>query len=145
MGAELLHDRGRGPELVGTRITVYNLLPDLLDPEVTEAQVCRIYNLTPAQVAAVRAYILNNPDTVLARHLEIEERMAAGNPPELVERMQKMHETFQRFKAWAAEEQKEIASDKIAEAATGKPQTRVSFPSFRDWLASQESHPAEGP
>lgn len=27
MSNELMHDRGRGPEIIGTRITVYNLLP----------------------------------------------------------------------------------------------------------------------
>ena len=30
MANDLIHDRGRGPEIVGTRITVYNLLPHLL-------------------------------------------------------------------------------------------------------------------
>ena len=32
---------------------------------------------TPDQIAAARAFILNNPDTVLTRHLEIEKRIAA--------------------------------------------------------------------
>ena len=35
---ELIHDRGRGPEIVATRITVYNLLPYFLDGAVTEAE-----------------------------------------------------------------------------------------------------------
>ena len=35
MTTDLIHDRGRGPEIVGTRITVYDLLPDFLDPRVT--------------------------------------------------------------------------------------------------------------
>ena len=80
MGTDLIHDRGRGPEIVGTRITVYNLLPHFLDPSATEAYICRVYELTPEQVAAARAYVLNNPETVLAEHLAIEARMAAGNP-----------------------------------------------------------------
>ena len=29
MPKELIHNRGRGPELVGTRVTVYSLLPHL--------------------------------------------------------------------------------------------------------------------
>src|SRR5437879_4760919 len=37
MANDLIHDRGRGPEIVGTRITVYNLLPHFLDPTATEA------------------------------------------------------------------------------------------------------------
>jgi len=94
MATNLIHDRGRGPEIVGTRITVYNLLVDFLDSEMTEAQICRLYELTPEQVGAARAYILNNPDTVLARHLEIEARNAVGNPPELAERMKRTHVVF---------------------------------------------------
>lgn len=60
-----------GPEIIGTRINVYHLLPYFLDPTATEAQIAALYELTIEQVAAARAYVLNNPDTVLARHLEI--------------------------------------------------------------------------
>src|ERR1700688_2427356 len=95
MAADLIHDRGRGPEVVGTRITVYNLLPHFLDPTATEAYICRLYELTPEQTAAARAYVLNNLDTVLARHLELETRMAAGNPPEVMERAKQTHALFQ--------------------------------------------------
>jgi uncharacterized protein (DUF433 family) len=100
MTSELIHDPGRGPEIIGTRITVYNLLPDFLDPTATEADICRFYELTPEQVAAARAYVLNNPDSVLAKHLEIEARMAAGNPPEVIEQAKHTHESFLRFREW---------------------------------------------
>src|SRR3954466_11645731 len=105
MATDLIQDRGRGPEIVGTRITVYNLLPYFLDPTVTEAYLCRLYSLTAEQVAAARAYVLNNADTVLARHLEIEARMAAGNPPEVIERAKQTHANFLSFKEWLAEHQ----------------------------------------
>lgn len=55
MGSDLIHDRGRGPEIVGTRITVYNLLPYFLDETATEAFLCRPYKLTPAVAYAARA------------------------------------------------------------------------------------------
>src|SRR3954451_11338583 len=100
MTTDLIHDRGRGPELVGTRITVYNLLPHFLDPTATEAYLCRLYELTPEQVAAARAYVLNNPDTVLAAHLRIEARMAQGNPPEVVEQARRTHAALLNFKEW---------------------------------------------
>src|SRR6516164_5429027 len=103
--SDVIQDRGRGPEIAGTRITVYNLLQSFLDPRVTEAEICRVYELTPEQVAAARAYILSNPDTVLAKHLEIEERMAAGNPPEVRERAQRVKSTLTRFKQWLAEQE----------------------------------------
>jgi uncharacterized protein (DUF433 family) len=102
MASELIHDRGRGPEIVGTRITVYNLLPDFLEPAKTESEICRIYELAPEQVAAARAYVLNNAETVLAKHLEIEAKMAEGNPPPLIEKMKETHAALLRFKDWLA-------------------------------------------
>ena len=66
---------------------MYNLLPDFLDACKTEADIGRFYELTAEQVAAARAYILNNAETVVAEHLEIEARLAAENPPEVVERL----------------------------------------------------------
>ena len=103
MANDLIHDRGRGPEIRGTRITVYNLLPHFLDPTETEAYICGLYELTPEQVAAARAYVLNNPEGVLAQHLKIEARMAEGNPPEVIEKARKTHDTFLNFKKWLAE------------------------------------------
>src|SRR5436190_15832441 len=105
MTTELIHNRGRGPEIVGTRITVYNLLPHFLDPTATEAYICRVYELTPEQVAAARAYVLNNPETVLAEHLRIEARMADGNPPQVIEQARHTHAAFLSFKQWLAERQ----------------------------------------
>ncbi len=94
----LIHDRGRGPEIVGTRITVYHLLGDFLDPTITEADLGETYELTPQQVAAARAYVLQHADVVLARHLELEARMAEGNSPEVIERARRTHDNFIRFR-----------------------------------------------
>ena len=94
MSNEMIHDRGRGPELIGTRITVYNLLPYFLDPSVTEADIARSYDLTPEQIAAARAFVLNNADSVLAEHLKIEERLARGNPPEVREEAERAKRTM---------------------------------------------------
>jgi hypothetical protein len=44
------------PEIIGPRLTVYHLMPYFLDPTVTEAYLCRLYQLTPEQVSAARAY-----------------------------------------------------------------------------------------
>jgi uncharacterized protein (DUF433 family) len=51
----MIHNRGRGPEIAGSRITVYNLLPYLLDAAVTEDSIAACYDLTTEQVAAARA------------------------------------------------------------------------------------------
>jgi uncharacterized protein (DUF433 family) len=142
MATDLIHDRGRGPEIVGTRITIYNLLEYFLDPGVTEAYIGRVYDLTPEQVAAARAYVLNHPDTVLARHLEIEERMAAGNPPKVVEQAERMHTAFLRFKEWLAERGRAVNRGDAAESTSENGPGR--FPTFREWVAEQAARSEVG-
>jgi uncharacterized protein (DUF433 family) len=141
----LIDDRGRGPEIVGTRITIYNLLPHFLDPTATEEYLCRLYDLSADQVAAARAYVLNNADTVLARHLEIEARMAAGNPPEVIERAERFHATLVRFRDWLAEQREAEAREHAAGSTSGSDQAGSRpLPTFRQWLEEQASRPGEG-
>jgi uncharacterized protein (DUF433 family) len=133
MTSDLIHDRGRGPEIAGTRITVYNLLQSFLDPTVTEDEICRIYDLTARQVAAARAYVLSNPDTVLAEHLKIEERLAAGNQPHVKEQAERAKSTFQSFKRWLAEYEATNTQNNVDQERPKR------LPTFREWLATRES------
>lgn len=135
MASDLIDDEGR---LIGSRINVYNLFPDLLDPQSTEAYIAKVYSLTPEQIAAARAYILRNPETVLARHLEIEERIARGNPPEVAEQAKRTHERFMRFREWLAKRDAELQAEV---GRSTDPSGRTKFPSFREWLAQQDSQP----
>src|SRR5262245_24029575 len=145
MVTDLIHDRGRGPEIEGTRITVYNLLPHFLDPTATETYICRLYELTPEQVAAARAHVLNNPDTVLARHMEIEARLTAGNPPEVVEQASHTHAAFLKFKEWLTSRDQATKPGSPAESAPQSGQNGSNrLPTFREWLAEQEARPGEG-
>jgi uncharacterized protein (DUF433 family) len=133
MPSNIIQDRGRGPEIAGTRITVYNLLPSFLDPTVTEEEICQIYDLTAQQVAAARAYVLGNADTVLAEHLKIEERLAAGNPPQVREQAERAKATLQSFKRWLEEQEAANGQGGDAGERPGR------FPTFREWLATRES------
>jgi uncharacterized protein (DUF433 family) len=142
MGTELIGDRGRGPEIVGTRITVYNLLTHFLDATVTEASIARLYDLTPEQVAAARAYILTHADTVLAEHLRIEERIAEGNSPAVIQQAQQTRANFQRFQEWLA--QRDRAAAEVPPTAVADRTTPSRFPTFREWFAQQESKPQGG-
>ena len=140
MAADLIQDRGRGPEIVGTRITVYNLLSDFLDPTATEASICRIYDLTPEQVAAARAYILNNPDTVLAEYLRIDVRMSVGNPQEVIDQAKQTHAAFMGFKEWLVQRQQAAAQEASAESTSeSDPKGSNGFPTFREWVTERES------
>ena len=127
-------NEGQGVNIVGSRITVYNLLPYFLDPTATEAYIGRLYGLTPEQVSAARAYVLNNLDTVLARHLEIEARMAAGNSPEVIERAKATHDRLLEFKNWLDRQRTE--ADGSADDG--------SMPTFREWFTGQETWPKKG-
>ena len=131
MTTELIHDRGRGPEIVGTRLTVHNLLQSFLDPTMTEDEICRIYDLTPRQVAAARAYVLANPDTVLADYLKIEERLAAANTPEAKAHAGRAMELLREFKRWQAERAEEERRYQEEHPPTGESLT------FREWLATR--------
>ncbi len=138
MTTDLIHDRGRGPEIQGTRITIYDLIPHFLDSDVTEASICQRYDLTSEQVAAARAYVLNQPD-VLGRFLRIEAKMAAGNPPEVIERAEQTRAALLSFKEWLAQRRRDETQGQSTE---GQEECNGSasrqLPTFKEWLAETE-------
>jgi uncharacterized protein (DUF433 family) len=81
-----IHDRGRGPELKGTRLTVYDIIPYRLNGYTPE-QLVEVFTgyreLTAAHIAALYQYMDEHHDEVMAVHNKIEERIARGNPPEV--------------------------------------------------------------
>ena len=136
----LIHDRGRGPELKGTRTTVFNLIPDFFNPNVTEQQVCEEYHLTPEQVAAMRAYLLRNYAAVMADNAKIEERLRKGVEAQANDRaMQAMfaqtRENFRLRQVWAAERQTLGLPFPMKPGDPG--------PTFPEWLAARQAGVAE--
>jgi hypothetical protein len=92
--------------------------------------------LTPEQVAAARAYVLNHPETVLDEHLEIETRMSAGNPPEVIEKARETHATFLRFKEWLDRREAAAARESRVEMMSGGGRNGSRrFSTFKEWLA----------
>lgn len=81
-------DRGRGPELVGTRITVYDVLHYLQagDPPIFIASAL---GLSTREVDFLIQYIEEHKEEVFAENQKIEERIARGNPPEIAEILSK--------------------------------------------------------
>ena len=101
-------------------------------PTATETYICGLYDLTPEQIASACSYVLNNPDTVLAEHLRIESRMAAGNPPQVIEQPKHTHATFLSFKRWLAEREQAAAQERAAEATSGNERNGPNrLPTFR--------------
>lgn len=77
----LIHNRGRGPEIRGTRITVYDVV-DYLLMAWEPARIAMWFKLMTVQVEAAIAYILDHKLEVIREYHEMLEREARGNPPE---------------------------------------------------------------
>ena len=99
----LIRDRGRGPELVNSRITVFDLLPNLLDPQQTDADILARYpSIDATQFAAVRAYALEFAETLLPRQRAWEARPEPRNPPEVEAAFDRGAHRIADFQRWRA-------------------------------------------
>ena len=82
MDAPKIIDRGRGPEIAGTRITVF----DVLDYHKTgwhRDLIADLFGLRSQQVEVAIRYIEEHRDEVMKDYEEMLARDAHGNPPEL--------------------------------------------------------------
>ena len=86
-------NRGRGPEIQGTRITVYDVWDYAKDNGHRDA-IAATLRLSSAQVAAALEYINDHKDEVVAEYQEIRERERRGNPPELTAKLEMLHEKW---------------------------------------------------
>jgi uncharacterized protein (DUF433 family) len=83
-------DRGRGPELAGTRITVFDVLYYMQAGRDAD-YIALVLGLFPDEVHALIRYIEEHKDEVMAMHRQIEERIARGNPPEVEAMREQSH------------------------------------------------------
>ena len=124
----LIHDRGRGPELVGTRITVFDLLPSLMDPAQTDAEILAWHPAIDArQLAAVRAYALEYAERLLPEQRAWEARPEPTNPPEVTESLKETRERMRKRHRY------------IFEKGLAKRRGQPPLPPFPEWLASEEA------
>lgn len=86
-------DRGRGPEIKGTRITVYDVM-DYLSAAWHPDRIASWFRISSAQVRAAIHYIREHKVAVTAEYAKILERHAAGHPPELQVRLDANHQKF---------------------------------------------------
>jgi len=85
--------KGRGPEIAGTRITVFDVL------EYHEAgwhrdEIAVLFDLSSQQVETAIRYIEAHRDEVTATYGRIMERINRGNPPEIQAKIDAGHERF---------------------------------------------------
>ncbi|HBI41303.1 MAG TPA: hypothetical protein DDY78_00400 [Planctomycetales bacterium] len=93
---EMIIDRGDGPKIKGTRITVYAVLDYVLAGWHT-ARIASLFNVSSDQVQAAIEYINERPIEVLKEYVRILERCERGNPPELQARIDANQVRFQEF------------------------------------------------
>jgi uncharacterized protein (DUF433 family) len=87
-------DRGRGPEVAGTRITVYDVL-DYHKDGWHRDMIAVTLGLSSGQVEAAIRYIDEHHDEVMADYAEMLARDAQGNPPELKPKLDAAREKLQ--------------------------------------------------
>ena len=89
-------DRGRGPEIRGTRITVYDVL-DYRELGWNHIRIAALFQVSSQEVLDAISYIQENKTAIMAEYKAIVERSERGNGPELQERLDTAHEKFLRM------------------------------------------------
>jgi len=92
----VIHDRGRGPEINGTRITVYAILDYALECWPPD-RIAAWFDLRTNQVEAAIEYIRDHKIEVLKEYVKILERCERGNPPELQAKLDASHKKFREL------------------------------------------------
>jgi uncharacterized protein (DUF433 family) len=85
---DIIIDRGSGPEIAGTRITVYSVLDWVLEGWHA-SRIASFFRISSHQVEAAMKYIQDHKLEVISAYAEMLERCARGNPPELKAKLAK--------------------------------------------------------
>lgn len=107
-------DRGRGPEIAGTRITVYDVW-DYAKSGWHPTAIAALFRLSSAQIAAALDYIEAHKAEVLVEYQRIMDRAAQGNPPELQTRFAASHARLQTFRETLRQTPATETSDAVAD------------------------------
>src|SRR5207244_4483961 len=95
MQAEII-DRGRGPEIKGTRITVYDVL-DYTKHDWPPHSISLFLGITVEQVLAAERYIEEHKKDVWANYGKMLDRAARGNPPEIRAKFRQSRRKLKEF------------------------------------------------
>ena len=83
-------DRGDGPKIEGTRITVYAVF-EYLEMQRSREWIAALLGLSSRQVQAAIDYIAEHRAEVQAESQNIADRIRRGNPPWVQERLREAH------------------------------------------------------
>jgi len=94
--SSLIIDRGRGPEIVGTRITIYDIW-DYAREGHPHAYIADNLGLSTTQVMAALEYIDEHKEEVLADYQIILDRIAKGHPSEVQVKVDAIHAKYEKL------------------------------------------------
>lgn len=103
-------DRGDGPKIEGTRITVYTIF-EYLEKGRSREWIAACLGLSSRQVQAAMDYIGEHRADVQAEYQKIAERIRRGNSPSVEQRLQHSRDNFQQLMAHRHHEAVEHAQD----------------------------------
>ncbi len=83
--SQIIINRGRGPEIAGTRITVYDVL-DYSTKGYHPTFIASLFRVSSEQVLAALEYIDSHKDEVMTEYRQMLARDAEGNAPEVREK-----------------------------------------------------------
>lgn len=87
----IIINRGRGPEIAGTRITVFDIM-DYTSEDWDHEEIAELFRLSVDQVAAAVEYIEQHEDELLPQYLKMLVRDMRGNPPEIQAKLDAIRE-----------------------------------------------------
>ncbi len=91
-------DRGRGPQIAGTRITVFHIM-DYLKLGWHYPAIAAWLRISSSQVLAAVKYIQEHREELQPEYEAILEREARGNPPEVKAKLATSHAKLQALVA----------------------------------------------
>lgn len=111
---DLMYDRGRGPELRSCRITVYDLIPYLESEHYSNQKMLELWTITSAELEALKEYIADHREEVMAVHHRIEERIQrqieAQNTPEFRAQFAANEGRIAYYPTWLRDREREAAA-----------------------------------
>ena len=105
MRTPVIIDRGRGPEIAGTRITVYDIW-DYASVGHHHTYIAVVLGVSSLQVFAALEYIEQHKEEVLADYQKIMDRIARGHPPEVQAKLDAIHAKYEPL--WAERRKKAL-------------------------------------
>lgn len=106
----IIYDRGRGPEIRGTRVTVFDILDHHPDKGWTVEQLAALFRVSAAQISAALQYVEEHHDAVMRSYQRILEFAARGDSPEVKASYARSHARLMALKN-NLEQRKGIDSD----------------------------------